>query len=262
MTRGLVLAAHGSRVIPAVNNRITRLAQSCGASLGFDEAVACFHQGSPGFGDVLDGMMSSQISVVPIMSSEGYYCSEVLPNALQNNLRYQDVRIAISKPVGANPRLPELIAERARELITRSGRTRDNILLAVLGHGTRRHARSRATAVDVADQLAAMTEQRWQKTAAAFIDDEPGLETLRHARLCGGAQPDLIVAIPMFIGQGPHILEDIPSVLGFPPDLEVRFPMQAEVGEQTIVIDAPLGDWPAMERLVYDGVQEVSGKAT
>ncbi|MGB0715748.1 MAG: CbiX/SirB N-terminal domain-containing protein [Phycisphaerae bacterium] len=264
MSKGLVLAAHGSNVNPAVNARIEALVQECGRAFDFDEAVACFHQGEPGFEQVLDSLTASEIVVVPFMSSEGYYVNDVLPKALRQNRRYDDVRIKISRPVGVNPRLPQLVLDRA--LATVSNHRTDlrfdqdpRVLVAIVGHGTRRNQNSRASVLAVEAYLKSLPDPPWRATAHAFIDDDPTVDELLGIRLADGQAPNLLIIVPMFMGQGPHVVKDLPEMLSLPVTSPVSFPILGDVNGVSIVVDAPLGDWAAMAELVCDGVSEALG---
>ena len=131
--RALVLAAHGSHE-PAVNEQILELARRAGRRLGFDEAIAAFHQGDPVFSRALDGLRSEDVVVVPLLQSEGYYCHRVLPAELAKNDRFGHVRLRQTRAVGVHPALDDVLERRVSEL--RALHRLDAIAIALVGHGT------------------------------------------------------------------------------------------------------------------------------
>ena len=151
--KALVLAAHGSRRDPAANRLVRQLAETVRGRRIFDEVAVAFHQGEPGFDAVLDELRSDEVTVVPVMTAAGHYCDVVLPEALERNRRYAEVRLRITPPVGAHPGIPALVARRVTELLGEHGLGRPGTSVLLVGHGTRRHPASRATTVAVADTL-------------------------------------------------------------------------------------------------------------
>jgi sirohydrochlorin cobaltochelatase len=87
-TTALILAAHGSRHEPSVNDQVRTLAGVVAARGSFDEVAVAFHQGRPPFDSVLDELTAQEIVVVPLMTSEGYYSDVVLPRELAKNRRF------------------------------------------------------------------------------------------------------------------------------------------------------------------------------
>ena len=109
----VVLAAHGSRHDPAANARVERQAAALAKSGAADGVVAAFHQGSPGFAEVLDELAAERVLVVPFFTSEGYYTEDVLPRSLRRNRRYPDLRIRQTRPIGVHHGIVEIAARRA-----------------------------------------------------------------------------------------------------------------------------------------------------
>ena len=81
----LVLAAHGSRHARHVNERIREMAdrlRTTRAGREFSTIAVAYHQGEPAFAEVLDALEERDVTVVPVMTSRGYYADHVLPRAL------------------------------------------------------------------------------------------------------------------------------------------------------------------------------------
>ena len=83
----IVLAAHGSRSDPSVQERYESLAARLQARGVADEVVVAYHAVSPGLDASLDRVAAARIAVVPMLTSDGYFNRVVLPTALRANAR-------------------------------------------------------------------------------------------------------------------------------------------------------------------------------
>lgn len=242
---GLVLAAHGSDAEPEVNERLRCWARLIGERRCFDEVVTAFHQGDPPFARVLDRMIADRITVVPVMTSEGYYSDVVLPRALTENARYRSVTLHQTRPIGCHPGMGALIERRAMELCSATNMALKNTCLLIVGHGTARHARSRATTESIINELA--RRDAWGRVSGAFLDDDPKLETV-FARL---TLPQLLV-IPFMIGGGPHATRDTPRRLGLDVSAGTAAPFTGSVGSCRVTCDAAIGNDPRVVDMIVD----------
>ena len=84
----VILAAHGSHRDPTANSIVISHAARIRLLQVFDEVFVAFHQGLPSFTSVLDTISADDVVVVPVMTSDGYYCNKILPNALRTNARF------------------------------------------------------------------------------------------------------------------------------------------------------------------------------
>ena len=239
--RALVLAAHGSRRDPAANALVRRLAESLRGRRVFDEVAAAFHQGEPGFDTVLDELTAEEVTVVPLLTSAGHYNDVVLPQALRQNRRYDTVRLRQTPPVGTHSGIAPLVARRVTELLRERHLERDDVALVLVGHGTRRHAQSRAATEQLADVL--RRRRVAGEVAAAFLDDSPPLDQV--AAEVG--RPALLV-VPFLIGGGAHVLEDLPALVGLPSDA----PFEGRVGGRRVLIDGAVGEYPGLDEIILD----------
>ena len=240
--RALVLAAHGSRRDPAANALVRRLAEALRGRRLFDEVAVAFHQGEPGFDAVLDELSAEEITVVPFLTSEGHYSEVVLPQALERNRRYAEVRLRQTPPVGTHAGVAPLVARRVTEQLREEGLERDAVSLVLVGHGTARHARSRAATEQLADTL--RRRRVAGEVVAAFLDDDPPLEqalaAVRHRS---------VLLLPFLIGGGAHAEEDIPRRIGLAVEGE---PRRGRVEGRLVLIDAAVGSYPGLEDSVVD----------
>ncbi|MCB9851392.1 MAG: hydroxymethylbilane synthase [Phycisphaerales bacterium] len=242
--RALILAAHGSREAPEVNERIERWANHLAATTDFDVVAACFHQGKPAFAEVLDLVAADDVTVVPIMTSRGYYADHVLPNELVRNKRFTQTRVRITAPIGTHPRIFELARQRVRELCATHGVAEAKVTVAVVGHGTPRHGQSRRATVNLASQLGYALPVR--QTLAVFIDDEPAIE-----EAVGRATGETVIVLPFMIGAGPHAMQDIPERLGMLAS-DAPWPRSSHVASKQVICDGPLGEHAAVLEMVAD----------
>ena len=239
--RALILAAHGSRRDPAANALVRRLAESLRGRRVFDEVAAAFHQGEPGFDTVLDELTAEEVTVVPLLTSAGHYNDVVLPQALRKNRRYDAVRLRQTPPVGTHSGIAPLVARRVTELLRERHLERDDVALVLVGHGTPRHAQSRAATEQLADVL--RRRRVAGEIAAAFLDDSPPLD-----QVAAQVTRPAVLVVPFLIGGGAHALEDLPALVGLPPDGA----LEGWVGGRRVLIDGAIGGYPGLEEIVLD----------
>ncbi len=240
MTRtALILAAHGSRRETA--NALVREHAARVRALGlFDEVAVAFHRGKPGFAEVLDQIDASVVTVVPLMTSQGYYSEGVLPRDLAANPRASELRLRITPPVGTHPAIAFLVAKRIDELLRGFGLRPERTYVAIVGHGTPRNQRSRRATEDLAKQLAAATPCR--SVNAFLVNEPPGVEQI----LSRSSEADVVI-IPFLIGGGSHGVTDIAERLGLEPDIASSAPpFEVRVGERRIVLDRAVGFDPGI----------------
>jgi uroporphyrin-III C-methyltransferase len=236
VSRALVLAAHGSRRDKAVNTLVRQIAESIRSLRIFDEVAAAFHQGEPGFDEVLDELKAEEVTVVPLFTSAGHFTQVVLPEALSRNRRHAEVRLRQTPAVGTHSGMGALVARRVADIMRDHGFDRGSVSLAVVGHGTRRHPDSRESTLHLADAL--RRRRVAGEVLTAFIDDDPPLETLlTTARL-----PHLLV-VPFLIG-GVHAAADIPRTLDV-----ARL---ATGDRRPFIVDQPIGASPGIIDLIID----------
>ncbi len=203
----LILAAHGCRVDPSVNAMVSYYADRMATMDCFDDVTAAFHQGVPNFATVLDELTAERITIVPLMTSEGYFSEVVLPRGLKRNTRYPEVTIRRTKPVGTHPGVADLVVNRVRHRLWENALDPSDTTLAVVGHGTGRHARSKDATCGLVDAL--RRRDVCGEVLSAFLDEEPRVETI-----CRHATRRNILVVAFMIGGGPHSTRDLPKRLG------------------------------------------------
>ncbi len=276
----LILAAHGSRVMPSTN-RLVRECSDRFRHMGlFDEVTAAFHRGEPAFAVVLDHLSADEVTVVPLMSSEGYFSRIVLPRELKKNARYAELRVHQTRPVGTHPGIVPLVARRVRNRMEEHNLQPGSTTLAIVGHGTGRHRRSRVATVGLADALRRLDLCR--QVLPAFLDEDPDVATINDR----ATQANIVVVL-FLISRGPHATKDIPEAVGLTLSVEdpvacsrsresvcasvlqhghasiptcAGMPTAAgRVGGRFIVCDAPVGTDPGIIEIIADLARPKAG---
>lgn len=246
----LILAAHGSREEPAVNRCIKDYAEKL-AQLGlFDEVAAAFNQGDPAYTAVLDRLEAEEVTVVPVMTSAGYFSDVVLPRALARNERFGRVRMRLTTPVGCHPRIVSIVARRVCDLLSLYDLDPGATSVAVIGHGTGHHQGSRGTTIGLVEKLGEL--EGVAEVIPAFLDEEPGVECV-----CGRASKPNIIVVPFFIGAGLHCLRDIPTRLGIHPGRDAMPPLSANLGDRFVICDVAVGTSPEIVDVIKALAEEL-----
>jgi len=241
----LILAAHGSRVDPTISEQLRDYADRIVRLNLFDEVVAAFHRGEPTFAGVLDQTEADSVIVVPVMASDGYYCDLVLPQELPKNRRFAQVRLRQTPPVGAHPSMICLVERRIRQLTREYDLEPDGVCVAVVGHGTPRHPRSRSTTVRLAEAFQGL--ELCREVLYAFLDEAPSVESIVDR-----ATTDAVIVIPFLISGGAHATVDIPSRLGLQTPPGATPPFHGRVGGRLVVCDAAVGTHPEIVDMIVD----------
>ncbi|MEO8450035.1 MAG: uroporphyrinogen-III C-methyltransferase [Gemmatimonadota bacterium] len=237
----IVLAAHGSADGSACR-MVRRLAGRIAARTG-TPVVAAFHVGEPGFDTVLDRLDADRVVVVPLFTSAGHFAESVLPAGLRRNRRFGSLDLTITAPVGVAAGVFPAVERRLERLVRRYRLTATLARVIVVGHGTRRHAGSRAAAETLAAGI--RTAGRFARVEAAFLDDDPSVEAVIQRP----AGIDTIV-VPFLVGGGNHVLTDLPGRLGLPAWVGDLRPRVGDLGGHKLLLDRPLGTYPEIESMI------------
>ncbi|MXY72006.1 MAG: hypothetical protein F4Y97_03080 [Dehalococcoidia bacterium] len=196
MTHALVLAGHGSHLNARSSEAVRAHARALAGDGSWDEVLVGFWKEEPSLSRALDGCTASEVTVVPVFMSEGYFTSEVIPAEMGLDgpvTRREGRTIRCTRPVGAHPALAGIVVERALE----AGASSDDALF-VLGHGTPHNAGS-ASAVRA--QVERVRDAGpFAQVTPVFTDQDPNI----------AAVPDLAgersaVVVPYFASEGWHV---------------------------------------------------------
>ncbi len=224
-----MLVAHGSHTDARSSRPVLDHADRLRDRGHFDEVRTAFWKGQSPLRAALSAVGSAAATVVPMMTSEGYFVEEVFPRELRlgerppggpETVRYAD-------PVGTHPAVTGVVERRARAACAAPERA----ALAVVGHGTDRNPTSGASAKEHARRL--RRRGSFAEVGALYIDEEPHVGGLRDHF----SAPECVV-VPLFVADAGHVTEDIPAAVD-------------DTGESTRVRYAgAVGTAPSMANLV------------
>ncbi|MCA9254164.1 MAG: ferrochelatase [Phycisphaerales bacterium] len=203
----ILLAAHGSGDTSASNAYVRMLTDRLNNDLTPTPVLCAFRRGRPSFAEAIAGVMGDRVIVIPIMTSEGYFSTRVLPAAIAECPRAASMRVTMTAPLGLHPAFVDITESLLAGAVAQFAPPITDTTFLVVGHGTPRHAESRSRTVEVAEAIAARRND-WD-IRHAFIDEAPHV---------GGLVATLgtkhVVATPFLIGGGHHATIDIPEQLG------------------------------------------------
>lgn len=244
MTQGsLILAAHGAGEGSMANQRIRELAATLNASGRWRDVIAAFNRGTPSFADALERMQPGRVVVVPVMTSDGYFREVVLPQALEASSHLERYDIRVTPSIGTRRELIGIVEMLAMSAVQQFGVNAAEATLLVVGHGTRRHARSGDTVRNACRVL--RRRSLFHRIEAAFLDEPPLVE-----EYVANAEDATLIAVPFLIGGGQHAQIDVPLRLGIDVSSLVAMPICAEVRGRQVVCTQPVGSHPAIREIV------------
>lgn len=183
----------------------------------FAEVREAFWKQEPQIKSVLNEIKTQKVFVAPLMISEGYFASDVIPRELgldaNSRLLTPDFELTYCKPVGTHPSMTKVLLARARGVVEqfpfpRAPKPKD-ITLFIAGHGTERSAQSRKAIEHQAELIRAL--DLYAEVSVVFMDEDPRIRGCQAT-----AKTRNVVVVPFFISDGLHTTEDIPVLLGEP----------------------------------------------
>lgn len=204
--RGLLLAAHGDGDDSESNKLALELGRKAASLGGFEEVAVAFQKGDPSFSQALDKLQGPHLTVVPLMASAGYYCEVVFPRELEKNARFRDFDLTITEPVGTHPKIVDLAQKHIEDILQQNNLAASEASLMVVGHGTKRHSKSRRSTEELTAELG--RRLGLARLAHAFLDEDPGPEDALASLPQG---PCLV--LPFLMGAGTHATRDLPRRL-------------------------------------------------
>jgi len=202
--RGLLLVGHGSHLNADSSAPVYEHARRLRSSGAWAEVRTGFWKEEPQLSRALDGCRASDVTVVPVFISAGYFTNEVIPREmrLHSGLNFIDGKVVrYSGPIGQHRALARVIVQRAMEAGAEPGDA-----LAVLGHGTPRNPDSER---NVYQQTAFVRElAAFAEVTTIFLDQEPNMKGVFDL-----VEAETVVVVPLFVADGWHVGETIPEDL-------------------------------------------------
>ena len=282
----LIVFGHGSSQYPVAGSSVLEHTARLRNLNRFAEVRAAFWKQEPRLDHVLAAAAGSRAFVVPLFMSEGYFSDVIVPKALGLTPhrpatpghepfcisafpRVQEVggrTLGYCRPVGTHPGVTEIVLGRAREVTDQfpfpvranlSGAT-----LFIAGHGTNQNDNSRQAIDAQTDQI--RSRNVFAAVHAVFLEETPKIEEVYAL-----AQTRNVVVVPFFAGEGGHVTEDIPALLGEP-----RERIRQRLGEglptwrnpterqgKRVWYSASVGSHAQVVEIILDRVSELSGLA-
>ena len=176
-----------------------------------------FWKQDPQIKAVLAEIKTPRVFVAPLMISEGYFASEVIPRELGLDAKFRlqtsEYRLFYAKPVGTHASMTNVLLARARGVVEKFPFPREpkpkDITLFIAGHGTERSEQSRKAIERQVELIRALN--LYADVQAVFMDEDPRIKGCQAT-----ARTRNVVVVPFFISDGLHTTEDIPVLLGEP----------------------------------------------
>jgi len=117
--KGLIILGHGSKA-PEAAETLAAVTAMVKEKTGYDRVdYASLQLSEPGLEAVVRKQVNAgigQVTVVPFLIAPGQHVKVDIPEALTElSGEFPDVKMLLGKPLGADPRLAEIVAERAQE---------------------------------------------------------------------------------------------------------------------------------------------------
>jgi sirohydrochlorin cobaltochelatase len=249
--KALVIVGHGSHLnedssLP-VYEHAARIRERYPEEYG--EVVECFWKEEPSMRHVLDMVESEEVCVVPVFISEGYFTQQVIPREFGLTgpvTRKGDKTIRYAGPLGTFGGMPDVILERAEDLLRGKEISAGRRALVLIGHGTDMNKNSGGVIYLNAERV--RKRKVYDLVEVGFLDQDPEI-----GEVIDNIPAENIVLIPVFIAEGWHTRETIPEDLGLAGEVTVK---ATAGGEKTIFYGAPVGTHPSMADLIAARARE------
>ncbi|WP_240738541.1 CbiX/SirB N-terminal domain-containing protein [Deinococcus fonticola] len=254
--RTLIVVGHGSHLNADSAQAACAHARSLRASGQFEEVLEAYWKEEPSLRQALRTARYREVTVLPAFISEGYFTEQVIPRELgldhQGRVPAGGVTqqvngktVHYTRPYGVHPAMTDVLLSRAREVCPEWDA--QTTALVVLGHGTRRNARSREAIENAAQTLAATG--LFARAVALYLDEPP------HATSWPEFTGDLdVIMVPFFASEGWHTQETIPAELGLSGPV-------SRIGGRQVYYARPVGTHPDVKSALLQLVREAGGTA-
>ena len=241
----MILAAHGAGDGSEANRRLLELADALRARRPGVDFGCAFWRGTPSFRDAARKLRGQGPLVVPIMASSGYYARRRLPEEWAKGDPSHS--FVIAPPIGTHKAFPRVLTTKVVQAVTDMTRRGLNPAVLLVGHGTTRVRSSGDAARWVRDELALAFPQT--EILAAFLDESPRLADVAASL---GDRP--VVAVPLLLGGGPHVLVDLARAL-----TAARTSSELGRGTETLRVLPPILEWPELPSLTLEAMDSFTG---
>jgi sirohydrochlorin cobaltochelatase len=207
----LILAGHGSHISPETAGIVWEQVDKLRALGVADEVTAAFWKEMPSFHTVFNSLESTDITVVPLFTAQGYFTQTVIPAemGLTGVITKRDRRtIRYARTLGEHPYLFTVVenwVDAARRALRAAP---EQTAVAIIGHSTGRNPDSRKAAEAQAAHLRQMNI--FAQVEAVYLDDTPAIADIYTL-----TDAPYLIALPFFLAEGSHTTIDVVRELGF-----------------------------------------------
>ena len=217
----LILIGHGSTVNDRSAESVYQHAAEVRRRGIFGEVREAFWKQEPFLEKVAAETKAARVFFVPLLVSEGYFSEVAIPKRLgflregeagfDRIMRRENQTLVYCKPVGTHRGITELLHARAVGVLRdfpfpRAAKPAEATLF-VVGHGTEQNDNSRKS---IEAQVIAIRDKKlFAAVQALFLEEDP-----RVGRWPELAHTRNVVVVPFFMGDGMHVEQDIPVLLG------------------------------------------------
>ncbi len=269
----LILAIHGSTEDnrPALAGQ--RLADTIRKHGLFREVKAAFHKHAPLLHETIDQADGNPVVIIPMLMSSGFFAEKIFPKALQLDAvpidrfpkvtGYKGKTVVYAHPIGLHSGMKSLVIESAKTVLEQHPFPFKTPLsktsIALIGHGTSQHTKSRGSADALAEELSSDPDI-CQGSRTFFIEENPAIKEIYQ----WNTPTRNVVVVPFMLADGPHAIQDIPIALGQPErEIEERLEKgnatwrnPTERNGKRIWISQPVGLSPLLPDLIIDYVRK------
>jgi sirohydrochlorin ferrochelatase len=240
----VILAAHGAGDGSEANRSVLELTDALRWRRPHVRFECAFWKGTPSFQDAAGAFRGQAPVVVPIMASDGYYARQRLPEELTKGDPSRS--FVITRPIGTLPAFSHVLASRVREAVGGITQRGVNPTVLLVGHGTPRLRSSGDAARRLREELACTFPQT--EVLAAFLDESPYVSDVADS-----LRDRPVVAAPLLMGGGPHVLVDLGRALTTP-----RTSPGLDAMTETLRILPPILAWPELAPLTLEAIDSTS----
>lgn len=266
---GLLIAAHGSSSTPGGRTSSRKHASTIRTLNIFAEVRTGFLSEKPFIKDVLDGMGTPEIFVVPNLACAGYVSSTKLPNTLNLTGPLTEritpnghQRVYLTDPVGTDPALPKTMLVRIQAAMKSLCIPTKDTCVVVIGHGSQKSRASFDHTQHIADAISRQGLK--PPIVTAYLEEPPFIKDWRNL-----TKAQNVVFAPFLISDGYHGSEQIPRDIGFnakDEDFVAKLnniqPNEVTVDGRRLIYLPPIGDAPEMAELILSRVQAAQDQTT
>ncbi len=269
----LILVGHASSFDPDAAASVSQHAGELRRRHIFGDVREAFWKRKPRLPEVIPGPEFPRVFVLPFFISEGYFSERVIPESLgftnAGNSGWTRVQtrgaqiLVYCNVVGTHPDLRQIAVHRVQEVIDRFPFPRApkpaDLSVIVAGHGTERDTNSRAAVESLVKRVSATNI--YAHVGAVYLEEQPPIAAAYEM-----ARTRHVVVVPFFVGEGPHVKEDIPVALGLSEKVvqqrlqtgQSAWRNPTEKHDKLVWYAQPIGTDPRMADIVLERVREAA----